>query len=378
MKSPVDARRTSAATKFALASSLLLAAACSSSKPKTVDGGGSTDAHTDTGPDVAVTHDAATKETGGTKDAGTKDAGPGCTFGQAASQATATDLNLFGTPEYFNNGQPIPAGSYRLTYVDGCMMYGPGQGWTVNAYANGSDGWWLVGATTSDKILVLPGTIRLRARRGRLLGLRQLRGGQPPGPPGDLHAHRRRPGHLWVARQPYTDNTAGENDRNPSWQASTASTAATAARATPRRHRRTVTSRGAYRRATESPANDCPTGINSIALTLTRAGNVATQQTASATSSRLRSWLGSRRRRHRGARVVAVEADARELGAADQPRVHDRHADLRPPQIGAQVQRELADEGLGRAVDVGARIRPARRGRPQIDDVPVIARHHPG
>jgi len=39
------------------------------------------------------------------------------------------------------------------------------------------------------------------------------------------------------------------------------------------------------RRATESPAYDWQTGISSIALTLTRAGSVATHQTVSATSS---------------------------------------------------------------------------------------------
>jgi hypothetical protein len=217
VKAPVDAIRTSAATKFALASSLLLAAACSSSKPKTVDGGGSTDAHTDTGPDVAVTHDAATKETGGTKDAGTKDAGPGCTFGQAASQATATDLNLFGTPEYFNNGQPIPAGSYRLTYVDGCMMYGPGQGWTVNAYANGSDGWWLVGATTSDKILVLPGTIGYAPDAGAFSDFASCVAASLLSPPVTF-THTGGVLGIWLQDNPYTDNTAGENDRNPSWR----------------------------------------------------------------------------------------------------------------------------------------------------------------
>ena len=214
MKSPVDALRTSPATRFALALSLLLAAACSSSKkPTPVDGSTATDGHTDTGTDAAGTKDAAT-----TKDAGgTKDAGPGCTFGQAASQATATDLNLFGTPEYFDNGQPIPAGRYRLTYVDGCMMYGPGQGWTVNAYANGSDGWWLVGATTSDKILVLPGTIGYAPDAGAFSDFASCVAASLLSPPVTF-THTGGVLGIWLQDNPYTDNTAGENDRNPSWR----------------------------------------------------------------------------------------------------------------------------------------------------------------
>ena len=48
--------------------------------------------------------------------------------------------------------------------------------------------------------------------------------------------------------------------------------------------------RSTYRRATDSPANDCPIGISSIELMFTRAGKVATQNTVSATSS---GWSGS-------------------------------------------------------------------------------------
>jgi hypothetical protein len=217
VKSPVDALRTSPATKIALALSLLLGAACSSKKATPVDGAAPSDAHTDTGTDGAGGNkDAATKETG-TKDAGTTDAGPGCTFGQAASQATATDLNLFGTPEYFNNGQPIPAGTYRLTYLDGCMKYGSGQGWTVNAYANGSDGWWLVGATTSDKILVLPGTVGYAPDAGAFSDFASCVAASLLSPPVTF-THTGGVLGIWLQDSPYSDNTAGEDDRNPSWR----------------------------------------------------------------------------------------------------------------------------------------------------------------
>jgi hypothetical protein len=216
---PTDALRTSRATRFALALSLALGAACSSSKPKPVDGGASADGHTDTGTDVAGTKDAAvTKDAAGTKDAAaTKDAGPGCTFGQASSQATASDLNLFGTVAYFNGGQPLPAGSYKLTYVDGCMMYGSGQGWTVNAYADGHDGWWLVGATSSDKILVLPGTIGYAPDAGAFSDFAGCVAASLLSPPVTF-LHQGGVLGVWLQDSPYSDNTAGENDRNPSWR----------------------------------------------------------------------------------------------------------------------------------------------------------------
>jgi hypothetical protein len=196
----MDVIRTSTAAKFALALSLLLGAACSSSKHPTVDGAVPSDAHPGSG-----------------KDAGTKDAAPGCTFGQATSQASASDLGLFGTPAYFNNGQPLPPGTYRLTYVDGCMKYGSGQGWTVNAYANGTDAWWLVGATTADKILVLPGTAGYAADAGAFSDFASCVATSLLRPPVTF-LHQSGVLGVWLQDSPYSDNTAGEDDRNPTWR----------------------------------------------------------------------------------------------------------------------------------------------------------------
>ena len=203
--------------------SLLLAAACSSSKHPTIDGAVPGDAHADTGidaagtKDAATTKDAGTKDAATTKDAGTKDAQPSCTFGQAASQASATDLGLFGTPAYFNNDQPLPAGTYRLTYVDGCMKYGSGQGWTVNAYANGTDAWWLVGATTADKILVLPGTAGYAPDAGAFSDFASCVAASLLSAPVTFN-HTGGVLGVWLQDNPYSDNTAGEDDRNPTWR----------------------------------------------------------------------------------------------------------------------------------------------------------------
>lgn len=152
----------------------------------------------------------------GTRDGGS-DGAVTCSFGAASSQATASDLSLFGTPAYFNDGQPIPAGNYVITYVDGCIKYGSGQGWTVNAYANGTDAWWLIGATTADKILVLPGTAGYAAGQGAFADFDDCVAASLLSPPVTF-THTGGVLGVWLQDSPYSDNTAGENDRNPTWR----------------------------------------------------------------------------------------------------------------------------------------------------------------
>jgi len=149
--------------------------------------------------------------------AGSPDAGAGCSYGVASSQATTSQLNLFGTPAYFNGGQPLPAGHYVITYVDGCMKYGSGQGWTVNAYADGHDGWWLVGATTGDKYVVLPGTIGYAAGSGAFDAFEDCVTASKLSAP-VMFTHAGGVLGIWLQDSPYSDNSAGENDRNPAWR----------------------------------------------------------------------------------------------------------------------------------------------------------------
>ncbi|HVT08891.1 MAG TPA: hypothetical protein VHO67_15640, partial [Polyangia bacterium] len=149
--------------------------------------------------------------------AGSPDAGAGCSYGVASSQATTSQLNLFGTPAYFNGGQPLPAGHYVITYVDGCMKYGSGQGWTVNAYADGRDGWWLVGATTADKYVVLPGTVGYAAGAGAFDAFEDCVTASKLSAPVTF-THAGGVLGIWLQDTPYSDNSAGENDRNPAWR----------------------------------------------------------------------------------------------------------------------------------------------------------------
>jgi hypothetical protein len=105
------------------------------------------------------------------------DGGATCVLDAAAvvsglPQSLAIDTT--GSVEYFANGASLPAGRYRIEYVDGCMQYGGDianvmqWGWTIhtgplagNPALSGSPysgDCVLVGATSADVVAVLPGT----------------------------------------------------------------------------------------------------------------------------------------------------------------------------------------------------------------------------
>jgi hypothetical protein len=61
---------------------------------------------------------------------------------------------------YFAGGAALPAGQYRVTYVDGCIRYDPTiYWWAVNGGVTFE--YWIAGATTSDGIQVAPGIVSL-------------------------------------------------------------------------------------------------------------------------------------------------------------------------------------------------------------------------
>ena len=65
--------------------------------------------------------------------------------------------------------------------------------------------------------------------------------------------------------------------------------------------------------------------------------------------------------------LVAMRAHQGEFGFGH-ARLQRGHAHAGAVQVRAQAERELADEGLGAAVDVAAGIRIGRRGRTDVDD----------
>jgi hypothetical protein len=72
--------------------------------------------------------------------------------------------DAFGGTRYFAAGAQLPAGQYRIAYLDGCMRYGDvdgGSGWTVHAskgdFLTGAAAFWLLHADGSPLTLA-PGT----------------------------------------------------------------------------------------------------------------------------------------------------------------------------------------------------------------------------
>jgi hypothetical protein len=81
------------------------------------------DAELDGGIDASDASDAASADA-----ADGADAAHYCDRGYAVGVPT-------GGITLFDGGTTLPAGHYRLTYADGCMIYGGGQPYTVHAYA---------------------------------------------------------------------------------------------------------------------------------------------------------------------------------------------------------------------------------------------------
>lgn len=158
--------------------------------------------------DASVRTDAAAAR----PDAGSGSTGSGCMLGEAGSFATDESLDLFGQVTYFAKGTSLPAGRYRVSYVDGCMKYNAILPWTVNQSSPPS-GWWLVGTSTSDKVTLLPGVVSndffgtfescVSASKSMPVVEFDFTGGKLG---------------LWLDDAPYQDNAAGVDGRNPKWQ----------------------------------------------------------------------------------------------------------------------------------------------------------------
>jgi len=153
---------------------------------------------------------------GGPGGAATGEGGSGgadpCDFGEASSAGTDQALNLFGEVVYFANGEALPAGHYRIQYIDGCMKYGGGQSWAVHAYGDGSIGWWFVGESTADRVVMPPGTVGFSTYGtfDECVAANLLL------PAAEFDFVGGKLG-VWLADSPYSDNVAGVDDRNPKW-----------------------------------------------------------------------------------------------------------------------------------------------------------------
>jgi hypothetical protein len=146
-----------------------------------------------------------------------------CDLGTATNSAAASNASLFGAVVPFADGDDLPAGTYQIGYVDGCIKYAPSQWWTIHARDDGNTSWWLVGADDSDKKVLMPGIV------GHLPGTSTGTGDQNGHEEFDdcvtanlaleplEHEHTGGPLGIWLADTNYGDNISGEDGRNPEW-----------------------------------------------------------------------------------------------------------------------------------------------------------------
>lgn len=62
-----------------------------------------------------------------------------CAQGDGPQLPDEVTVDVQGSPRFFVDGAELPAGRYRLRYVDGCNTYGIGAGWTVHGLDNVGD-----------------------------------------------------------------------------------------------------------------------------------------------------------------------------------------------------------------------------------------------
>ncbi len=150
----------------------------------------------------------------GIVDASTSDILAPCDFGTVVS-------DISGNVVSWNGGAALPAGHYRVTYVDGCMKYSTAQDWSVNAYAGnaGPDEFWIVSGSSQNRIVSPPGTIGFVVSSGGFATFDECVQANEASEPLTFD-FAGGPLGVWLADSPYTDNVAGKDNRNPTWRLS--------------------------------------------------------------------------------------------------------------------------------------------------------------
>ena len=147
---------------------------------------------------------------------GATDASGTCGLGSAASSATnesASTLNLFGQIVYYDDGGDLPKGRYEAKYLGGCMKYDWLCNWQVQAsWADaGGGGFWFVGDTSSDRVVMAPGVTQSYADFDACVAANMTAS------PEDFAFDGGKLG-IWLNDDPYTDNVAWPDGGNPRWQ----------------------------------------------------------------------------------------------------------------------------------------------------------------
>jgi hypothetical protein len=110
---------------------------------------------------VPLTADVLACPSGGVSDASAPGDGGICDQGAGVTLPAELTPDINDNAEtYFAGGAALPAGRYRITYVDGCIRYDPTiYWWAVNGGVTFE--YWIAGATSADGIQVAPGVVSL-------------------------------------------------------------------------------------------------------------------------------------------------------------------------------------------------------------------------
>ena len=155
-----------------------------------------------------------------TEDAGVqeaKDAAPPaetCTDGVASGKSWELMPDMFGMPSFFAEGADLPAGRYRIDYVDGCIRFDPLiYFWTVHGFVTFE--YVVFRESTANLIGLAPGVVSLFGYGVFEDCITANKAVEPllvDHPGGKLG--------IWNNDFMPSDNTAGEGNRNPKWRLS--------------------------------------------------------------------------------------------------------------------------------------------------------------
>jgi hypothetical protein len=137
--------------------------------------------------------------------------------GEACEVGTVTG-DVYGRVTYFRQGAFLPAGRYRVAYVDGCMKYSGRQDWAVHASLGsnvGSDNWQLVSG--ARKVVVPPGSVGFVVGSGGFDSFAHCVAANAPLAPVEFD-FAGGPVGLWLQDEPYGDNLPGDEGRSPTWR----------------------------------------------------------------------------------------------------------------------------------------------------------------
>ncbi|MCA9596590.1 MAG: hypothetical protein KC776_24910 [Myxococcales bacterium] len=141
-----------------------------------------------------------------------------CVIGSVSSAATSGSPSVFSAPVYFDNGADLPAGSYVVTYEDGCVKYATSQPWTVNAYSEtGCCQWWMIGDSPADTKFELPGTTGYAVGSGAYANFSECVSASLQSTPIQFQHAGGKLG-IWLKDDYYGDNVPGEGGNNPKWK----------------------------------------------------------------------------------------------------------------------------------------------------------------